>query len=220
MDDHGRTAMMQWMTFILVTVILFNTTKKENWWTKKSNSTTSKKAMSHFLWFWLSCQHDGNKILIVSIMYILCRIYLSIGNMMPYNKFHDCAQLYCTILIFVPPLWVWAMYYLLWASWIHTVHICFNYGPKNPSWNSHETGKLLSNKTVLKRWKTYDDGQLSLTTNCRDSIPNYITFPEHERCSTGAKLKNDGKQMETLYRLYVTRICHYSLNLRTMERRW
>ena len=37
--------------------------------------------------------------LITSITYILCYIYLSMGNIMSYNEIHGCAQLYVTILI-------------------------------------------------------------------------------------------------------------------------
>ena len=52
----------------------------------------------------LSCQHDGNITLIIPIMYILCHIYLSVDNMMSYNRIHDSAQLDVTILITHPEL--------------------------------------------------------------------------------------------------------------------
>ena len=47
----------------------------------------------------MACQDDVNIALMISIMYIFCHIYLSMGNRMSYNEIHGCAQLYVTILI-------------------------------------------------------------------------------------------------------------------------
>ena len=40
----------------------------------------------------LSCQHDGNIVLLVYRMYILYHRHLSIGDMKPFTKIHRCRQ--------------------------------------------------------------------------------------------------------------------------------
>ena len=48
---------------------------------------------------YLACQHDGNLVSAIILLYILCHTYLSMSNMEQLNKTHGCAQLNVTILI-------------------------------------------------------------------------------------------------------------------------
>ena len=92
----------------------------------------------------VSCQHHGKIALILSIMYILCLVYLSMGSVKSYKKIPCRAQLYFNILNPCLEFELCFLYYY-YEPPESILCICSNYGSKRKQ-------KLVARQRKTKHW--------------------------------------------------------------------